>query len=128
MSESRTVRVLDVGQCGYDHRRISSLLTDRFGARVERADRIESALEAMREGGFDLVLVNRILDAEGSQGLDLIRRAGNDPAINGTPIMLVSNYEDAQQAAVQAGALPGFGKSDLGNEQLIERLAEVLGR
>ncbi len=41
--------------------------------------------------------------------------------------MLVSNYADAQKEAVEAGALPGFGKADLGDGQTHERLRNALG-
>ena len=40
--------------------------------------------------------------------------------------MLVSNYEDAQASAVEAGALPGFGKSELRGERVKRLLAEAL--
>jgi len=36
------------------------------------------------------------------------------------PIMLVSDYEEAQDAAVASGALRGFGKSQLYEPQTIE--------
>jgi hypothetical protein len=41
--------------------------------------------------------------------------------------MLVSNHEDAQREAVQAGALPGFGKASLGQPAMIARLKGGLG-
>jgi len=40
--------------------------------------------------------------------------------------MLVSNYPDAQQAAVQAGALPGFGKRELGSPRVPELIRAAL--
>ena len=42
------------------------------------------------------------------------------------PVMLVSNYEDSQRQAVLAGAAPGFGKSALGQSQMIDRLRQFL--
>jgi hypothetical protein len=42
--------------------------------------------------------------------------------------MLVSNLDDAQREAEEAGALPGFGKADLGTLSAVEKLAPVLGR
>ena len=40
--------------------------------------------------------------------------------------MLVSNYADAQQAAVAAGAIEGFGKAELGADETEEKLRAVL--
>jgi len=40
---------------------------------------------------------------------------------------LVSNYTDAQAQAVQAGAEPGFGKSSLGQPQMLDRVRAFLG-
>ena len=45
--ETESLRVLNVGQCGFDHRSISSYLADRFGARVESADTFDDAQQAV---------------------------------------------------------------------------------
>jgi hypothetical protein len=42
-------------------------------------------------------------------------------------MILVSNYPDAQQAAVAAGALPGFGKRELGTPRVQQVLREAIG-
>ena len=127
--ETRSPRVLNVGQCGFDHGSISSYLADRFGARVERADGLDDAYEALRQGKFDLVLVNRVLDLDGSSGLELIQRLKDDPeeSLKATPVMLVSNYPDAQQMAVELGAEPGFGKSEMQSSATFDRLKALLG-
>jgi hypothetical protein len=41
--------------------------------------------------------------------------------------MLITNYEEHQQAAMQAGALRGFGKAELSSPETAKRLAEALG-
>ena len=41
-------------------------------------------------------------------------------------MMLVSNYPDAQAEAIAAGALPGFGKRELGSERVTKLLREAL--
>jgi len=106
-------RILSVGQCSFDHGSINRHLGQTYGAEVARADTKGQALATLRAGEFDLVLVNRVLDADGSSGLDLIRAIKADPTLAGLPVMLVSNYEDAQVEAQSLGALPGFGKTDL---------------
>jgi CheY-like chemotaxis protein len=127
--KTRSPRVLNVGQCGFDHGSISSYLADRFGARVERAENFDDAHEALRRGKFALVLVNRVLDLDGSSGLELIQRLKEDPeeSLKATPVMLVSNYPEAQREAVELGAEPGFGKSELQSPATLDRLRALLG-
>jgi len=120
-------RILDVGQCGADHPAISGMLRKAFDAEVDGADTHKEALDALRAGRFDLVLVNRVGDLDGASGLSLIRAIKADPALAETPVMLVSNLADAQAEAVAAGALPGFGKSEL-RGGAAAKVGAVLGR
>jgi two-component system chemotaxis response regulator CheY len=119
-------RVLSIGQCGYDHGSIARQFRGDLGAEVVAASTFREALSALRGSRFDLVLVNRVTDADGSLGLELIRTLKADPALADLPVMLVSNYTDAQKDAESLGALPGFGKSDIGSMEVKARLREVL--
>ena len=119
-------RVLSVGQCAADHGSISRTVGRQFDAEVVPVDTAAEALALLRQEPFDLVLVNRVLDADGSSGTGLIRQVKGEDALRQVPIMLVSNYDDAQQEAVAAGALPGFGKAALGQPQALGRLRAVL--
>lgn len=121
-------RVLDVGQCDFDHGNISRILGARFGAVVERCHGAEDALRATAKEKYDLVLVNRIFDRDGDEGLKLIARmhSNKGPAGNHSPVMLVSNFADAQAQAVQAGAVPGFGKAALESETTMQTLNQFL--
>ena len=120
-------RVLSVGNCMADQWSIARTLQDAFGAEVVAADTPAEALDRMRREAFALVLVNRVFDRDGSSGLDLIRQVQGDKDLRQVPIMLVSNYADAQAQAVQAGAEPGFGKSALGRPQMLDRVRAFLG-
>lgn len=120
------LRILSVGQCGYDHGRISRYLRDTFGAETVRADSADEALEALRRGAYGLVLVNRLLDEDGSSGLDLLRALKADDRLAAVPTMLVSNYAEAQAEATGLGSLPGFGKADLGKPSAHAALAAAL--
>lgn len=120
-------RVLSVGQCYADHLAVSRAFRGHFEADVQPADTAAEALEHAGQEKFDLILVNRVLDADGSSGLDLIRRLRQDDRLAGTPVMLVSNYDDAQREAAQAGATPGFGKAALGQPPMVARVKAVLG-
>ena len=121
-------RVLSVGQCGYDHSSISNHLGRCFDADVVKADTADAALRSLRAGAFDLILVNRIGDRDGAPGLDLIRDLKADPALAEVTVMLVSNYESAQEDAVRLGAIRGFGKADLGTGKDRAVLERVLSR
>ena len=126
--EAEKRRVLNVGHCGFDHGNIGRVLEEHFGAEVDAASTSDQAFRAVRDGQFDLVLVNRVFDANGESGLELISRLQGHEETRATPVMLVSNYPEAQEAAAAAGARPGFGKSALSTPQTRERLAGVLAQ
>jgi len=120
-------RVLSVGQCGPDHVAICGLLRRHFDVRVERADALPDALAAVRQAPHDLVLVNRKLDVDYSDGMEVIRAIKAEPSLAGVPVMLVTNFPDHQRIAVEAGAERGFGKLELDEPQTVARLARFLG-
>jgi hypothetical protein len=119
-----SIRILDVGQCGVDGPAIMQLLHEELGAIVKSAATADEAKRQLASSKFDLVLVNRELAADRSSGVDLIA----DLVKNGmtVPLMLVSDYPEAQDAAVAGGAVRGFGKSTLEDRttlQLIKNAA-----
>ncbi|MBV9122118.1 MAG: response regulator [Planctomycetes bacterium] len=120
-------RVLSIGQCLADHSALSRTFQKNFGAEVVSADSGAEALALLRQEPFHLVLVNRVLNADGSSGVRVIQEIRQQENLTQVPVMLVSNYEDAQQEALAAGALPGFGKSSLGHPRMLARVKEVLG-
>jgi CheY-like chemotaxis protein len=109
----KTRAVLDVGNCDPDHSAIRRMLEQHFDVRIERVMFVDEALEAMRRERFDLVLFNRLIFEDGSEGIELLRRAKADPILRDTPIMMVSNLAEAQAASVAAGGVEGFGKASL---------------
>lgn len=119
-------RVLSLGQCGFDQGALARAFRQHLAAEVVPADSAAEALDALRRGPFALVLVNRLLDADGSSGVDFIRRLKADEQLRELPVMLVSNYDDAQEEAVGAGAVPGFGKRALGQPHMLARVRSVL--
>jgi CheY-like chemotaxis protein len=122
-----TKRVLDVGQCGPDHAAIRAFLSRHFDVEVVQAHGLQDTLDHLRRGRFDLVLVNRKLDADYSDGIEIVRQIKADPAIANVAVMLVTNYPDHQAAAVSAGALHGFGKLQYGDPATREKVAAALG-
>lgn len=122
-----TRRVLDVGQCNPDHAAISRLLNKHFDVDIVRTHGESDTIAALQSGDFDLVLINRKLDRDYSEGLSILETIKSDSAMSHVAVMLVSNFPEAQESAVAAGAVYGFGKAELGNPDVVERLAAILG-
>ena len=119
-------RVLSVGQCAADNWLIARMIRKNFDADLVPSATFTEALGQLRQGQFDLVLINRVFDADGASGLDLIKQIKADETFQDVPVMLVSNHADPQREAASMGALPGFGKGALGQAQTIERLKRYL--
>ena len=120
-------RVLDVGNCGPDHSSIRRFLTHHFACEVLQAHGADDALTALRAGHIDLVLVNRKLDSDYSDGIEVIRQIKAAADLAHVPTMLVTNYEEHHEAAKQLGALHGFGKLDLAKPATVAKLQPILG-
>ena len=119
-------KVVLVGHCGPD----SSFLriaVSRVGKDVQvlSADDGKELNRAL-EAGVDLLLLNRQLDYgfDDDEGIAVIRKLR--PSYPNVKMMLVSNYAEAQAAAVAEGALPGFGKRELGTPRVAELIREAL--
>lgn len=120
-------RVLSIGQCGFDHGSISATLKKQFGAEVVGLDDYDDAARWLKSNGAaDLILVNRKLDADGGDGLAVIRAIKTEPTTAEVPVMLVSNYPEYQAQAATLGAVPGFGKAELNRPPTLDRLKAYL--
>ena len=102
------------------------MLKENFDVEILRAGSLDEARQLADSRSVDLILVNRLLDADGSEGLEIITSMKTSDASKSVPVMLVSNFQDAQQAAIEAGAMPGFGKDSLSVPETIDRLGSVL--
>jgi CheY-like chemotaxis protein len=122
-----TKRVLNVGQCGPDHATIRGYLTNMFDCDVVQTHGLSDTLNELKTGPVHLVLINRKLDADYSDGIEILRAIKADDATKDVPVMLVTNYPEHQDSAEQAGALRGFGKLEFDRADTKERLAAVLG-
>jgi two-component system, chemotaxis family, chemotaxis protein CheY len=117
-------RVLSVGNCGFDHGNLSSAIHQHFQAEVIPAETADDAVAALQQNTFDIVLVNRVFDTNADSGINLIRQLTTTP--QHPPLMLISNLPDAQAEARAAGAVPGFGKTQVGKPHMIEALRPFL--
>jgi two-component system chemotaxis response regulator CheY len=95
------------------------------GATIVNVDDAQSLAGAL-QAGVDLLLVNRQLDwgFDTTDGVELVKQLRASHAQ--VKLMLVSNFPEAQQAAVAAGALPGFGKREIGTKRVTEVLHNAL--
>jgi CheY-like chemotaxis protein len=119
-------RVLNVGQCGPDHATIRSYLTRNFDCEVVQVDDGPGAVAELTANTYDLVLVNRKLDIDYSDGIEVVRALKANSATAAVPIMLVTNYPEHQDAAIAVGAIRGFGKLEFDKSETRERLSTVL--
>ena len=117
------MKILDVGQCGFDGPRMARLWHDALGAQVDCADTSDDAVQMLQNNDYDVVLVNRVLAADESSGLEVISRLLELGLT--TPVMLVSDLSEAQDAAVRLGAVRGFGKAHLGERSTLELVSHV---
>ncbi|HEY1683903.1 MAG TPA: response regulator [Tepidisphaeraceae bacterium] len=125
--EQTSRRVLLVGHCGPDSSYLRISVSSALpGGQVSFAND-DSEFQAALRNPPDLILINRVLDGMFSMesGVELIRFLRKSyPQIK---TMLVSNYPEAQEEAIAAGALPGFGKRQLGSKEMIKMLREAAG-
>ena len=120
-----TKRVLDIGNCGPDHGAITHMIQTHFDAQVDAAHAAADALPLLEQHDYDLILVNRLLDVDGTPGLDVLAELQRSPRAD-VPVMLITNFAEHQQTAVAAGAVQGFGKNAIGAPQTIELLGNYL--
>jgi two-component system, chemotaxis family, chemotaxis protein CheY len=121
-----TKRVLDIGNCAPDHSAIRRQIEGSFDAQVDQADDLASAMTKLEQQAADLILVNRKLDIDYSDGMAIVRHLKSDSRWSSVPVMLVSNYPEYQAEAVAAGAEPGFGKQELRMSETLEKLRKHL--
>lgn len=119
-------KILSIGQCCADHSSISRLLIQNFQIEIINADNSKEAESLINAGPFSLILVNRIFDSNGESGLAFIEKYCSQQTSTTTPIMLVSNFEDAQKDAVKHGAIPGFGKNALTSSDTMLKIKNLL--
>jgi len=118
--------LLDCGNCGPDFNAIRNMAKKNFGATVIQCHGAEDTLATLRQRSVDLVTVNRKLDRDYSDGSEVIKAIKADPEVSDVPVMLVTNYDEHQAAAMELGAIRGFGKLSIGDETTRDQLEPYL--
>ena len=119
--------VVDCGNCGPDYNAIRQMVQSNFEAVVLQTHALEDTLELLAQRPVDLVTVNRKLDRDYTDGMEVIRGIKADPRFASVPVMLVTNYEEHQQAAAKEGAVRGFGKLTVRDPATVGLLEPFLG-
>ena len=119
-------RIALIGHCGPDgsYLRMAVSRADRDVNVIAIDD--EQELRQAIENGVDLLLINRVLNYgfDETEGVAVIRKLRADhPELR---MMLVSNYPESQAAAIAAGALPGFGKREIGSPRVTQLIRDAL--
>lgn len=118
--------VLSIGQCRPDNAAITHYLASQFGVKILTADLSADAWRVLESQSVDLVLINRKLDADYSDGMEILQQIRANQATSNIPVMLVSNFPEWQEKAVALGATYGFGKAELNRPETRQRLSAVL--
>lgn len=123
-----TRTVLDVGNCGPDHSSLTKFLRSKFDVLVLQTHGASDTLQLLSDRKIDLVLINRKLDRDYSDGLDIVKLLKSGETTAQIPVMLITNYEEHQVLAMKEGAVRGFGKLELNLPETLTRLAEFLSQ
>ncbi len=115
--------VLIVGHCDLDHPQITSLIEKRFSAKVTRVKLLKKTIEYLDKQDYNLVIINRIGAFDQENGLELIKTIKQDGRFK-APLMMVTNYKDQMDKAVEIGAVPGYGKDKLHDKETLELLSK----
>ncbi len=122
-----TKTVIDCGNCGPDYNAVRKLVQSRFEAVVLQTHGLQDTLELLEERPIDLVTVNRKLDRDYTDGIDVIRGIKADPRWANVPVMLITNYEEHQAESIAAGGVHGFGKLAISEPTTVRLLESYLG-
>ncbi len=118
-------KVLIVGHCDLDHPQITSLIENNFSAKVTREKLLKNTIECMDKQDYDLVIINRIGAFDQESGLGLIKSIKQYERFK-VPLMMITNFKDQMDKAVEMGAVPGYGKDKLHDKETIELLSKYL--
>ncbi len=119
-------KVVLVGHCGPDSSYLRLAVKRADSAVVIGAADERKELDEHLAVGVELLLLNRELGwgFDDLTGVELVRELRTKhPNLK---VMLVTNYEAVQAEAIANGALPGFGKRELGSARVTQLLADAL--
>ena len=127
MTDTKKKIVALVGHCGPDSSFLRMAVSGAApGAKVLMADS-EKELEDVMAASPDLLLFNRVMEVGFAEREGIALMKGVKERHPEQRVIMVSNFAETQEAAEAAGAMPGFGKRDIGSAKCKQRLAAALG-
>ncbi len=94
--------VLDVGNCGPDHSAISAMLRKHFDVEILRSDQWSDTLAILERQPVDLILINRKLDIDYSDGMEILRQIKRSEALHKRVDHGVFGYPQAHAGLLDA--------------------------
>ncbi|NOW45749.1 two-component system sensor histidine kinase and response regulator WspE [Novosphingobium sp. SG751A] len=125
-SGARRKRVLVVDD-SFTVRELQRKLLDHHGYDVEVAVDGMDGWNALRQGGFDLVVSD--IDMPRMDGIELVRRIRHDPVLKALPVMILS-YKDREEdrlRGLEVGADYYLTKGSFQNDALIDAVIDLIG-
>ncbi len=123
MSTETTYQIALVGHCGPDAFALqSSIMGFVPGSVIHRINSLDELSTKMND--LSLLVVNRVLDGQfdSESGIELIQNLDE-----GTPpAMLISNFPESLQEAVDAGGVMGYGKQKMRSPEAETALKNAL--
>tara|TARA_B100000315_G_scaffold224199_1_gene229543 strand:- start:438 stop:803 length:366 start_codon:yes stop_codon:yes gene_type:complete len=118
--------VLIVGHCDLDNPQITSLIEKNFSAKVTREKLLKKTIDCLEKQDYDLIVINRIGAFDQEEGLELIKEIKKDGRFK-MPLMMITNFKEQMDDAIKCGAVQGYGKDKLYDEETVELLGKYLG-
>lgn len=120
-------QILLVGHCVPDNYMLMSKMQQLFpDVTVDKCNN-QTDLDT-KANSKTLLLINRILDGmfHTDAGIELIGKLAQ--LADAPQMMLISNFAESQEQAVNVGALMGFGKSEMGSADTEDKLRKAVER
>lgn len=122
--------VVLVGHCGPDTSYLRMAVQKALPGSPIRSAHDETELDQLLaaipgEDPQPILLINRALESgfASETGVELVAHIHRKRPLS--KLLLVSNFPEAQEEAVKNGALPGFGKREIGSAKVISLLQEA---
>ena len=127
-------KVLIIGFCVPDAKRLSLGLVSLFKVRVVQLERIYDLKEYLKEKEADLIVINRVIDADKSSGMEILDhlRLGNTKI----PTVITTGIVKYQKEVLRKGATLTFDldlligtigkKRQKQKDEIVLRIREIL--
>jgi len=113
-----------------DSKLLSAVLRDRFkedGWDVDTAEDGENAIQKIRKGSYDLVLLDLVMPKK--DGLEVLKEIKGDPEFKDLPIIVLSGLgeDETIKKAIKLGADDYYVKSQHPTSEVIEKAKKYQG-